>query len=72
MHQDVRTGQKVLSKVGGWRILFRQQPAGHQSEMVWELRGKTGEELFRSTAPVIAMNARAAGNARISKIWHGR
>ncbi len=76
-HQDKRTGQLVLDQPGGWRILLTEQLPGKERPMVWESRadmedGDEPEELLRSTAPVVAMNARAAGSAQVSDIWHGR
>jgi hypothetical protein len=74
MHQDKQTGQLVLAQAQGWRLLITQQKPGQLRPMVWEHReeGKPDVEVHRSTAPVVAMNARAAGSAQVSDIWHGR
>jgi hypothetical protein len=75
MHQDRQTGQLVLDQPGGWRLLFTEQQEGKERPMVWQSRAdedEEPEELLRSTAPVVAMNSRAAGSAMRSDIWHGR
>ncbi len=57
----------------GYRMLFTIQASGQAARpMVYKKDGPDGPELLSTLAPVVAMDAAAAGFGRGTNVWHGR